>query len=330
LDDASIPDGVLDSTRVAILANANRVDRAVAARDTEQIVGTAKDLVECISKVVIETLGGTYGSDEGLPKLAREELDALKAHPSGFQGRRSLQEFTQAVAKVPSAVAELRNHDGTGHGRPSPTDLHEETATFVYEVAVAWSRWMLAALGYVLAGMSELEEAVRAIEKGQVFHRDELQASLDELRLDQLEPEQQRRLGVALGRRWATGTFLVGLDVVEPFLAGEEQFPEPFAVGLIEGSFIDTNGYIRSNADCANDAASVADHLGAAGAEALSELADKMESAQFSYAFEEDEHQPVVEELRKAAGTTASDHAREALNRMAERIDTLSAEDSED
>lgn len=320
LDANSLPNGVSDSARTAILDHAARVDRAAEAGDVEQIIGTAKDLVECITKVVIETLGGTYGSGEDLPKLAKEALSALKAHPSGFQGRRPLQEFTRALAKVPAAVAELRNHDGTGHGRTQPTDLHEDTAAFVQHVAVAWSRWVLAALGRVLAGMSELDEAIHAIELGgAAFRRGELRSFLDELHLDQLEPEQQRRLGVAVGRRWAGGTFMVRLDVIEPFLAGES-LPEPFVVGLIEGSFIDTNGYIRTNGGCAFDAAEVAVHLGELGADSMTELADKMESAEFSYAFQDQDYEPIAEPLRSVAETTTNDRLRQALLRMAERI----------
>ncbi len=320
LDAEAVPNGVGDSARTTILDHAARVDRAAEAGDVEQIIGTAKDLVECITKVVIETLGGTYGSGEDLPKLAKEALSALKAHPSGFQGRRPLQEFTRALAKVPAAVAELRNHDGTGHGRTEPTDLHEDTAAFVQQVAVAWSRWVLAAFGRVLAGMSVLTEAADIIESGAAFRRGELRSFLDELHLDQLEPEQQRRLGVAVGRRWAGGTFMVRLDVVEPFLAGES-FPEAFAVGLIEGSFIDTNGYIRTNGRCAFDAAVVAVHLGEVGEDTLTELADKMESAEFSYAFQDQEYWPIAEPLRSVAGTTTNDRLRQALLRMAVRID---------
>jgi len=330
LDAESIPNGVSDGAQTAIVNHAQRVDRAIAAGDVEQIIGAAKDLVECVTKVVIETLGGTYGSDEDLPKLARQALFALKAHPSGFQGRRPLQEFAQALAKVPAAVAELRNHDGTGHGRTQPTDLHEDTAAFVQQVAVAWSRWMLAALGRVLAGMSELDEAVRDIEWDAAFRRGELRSFLDELHLDQLESEQQRRLGVAVGRRWASGTFMVRLDVIEPFVAGESSFPESFAVGLIEGSFIDTNGYIRTNGRCANDAAVVAAYLGEVGADTLTDLAEKMESAEFSYAFDDEEYWPVVEALRRIAGTAANDRLREALLRMAERIDVDTADEYEE
>jgi hypothetical protein len=329
LDADSIPNGVSDGARTAIVNHVHRVNRAVAAGDVEQIIGAAKDLVECVTKVAIETLGGTYGSNEKLPKLAQQALSALKSHPSGFQGRRPLQEFTQALAKVPAAVAELRNHDGTGHGRTQPTDLHEDTAAFVQQVAVAWSRWVLAALGRVLTGMSELDEAIRAIEWDVAFRRGELRSFLDELHLDQLESEQQRRLGVAVGRRWASGTFMVRLDVIEPFVAGES-FPEPFAVGLIEGSFIDTNGYIRTNGQCAHDAAVVAAYLGEVGADTLTELAEKMESAEFSYAFEDEEYWLIVEALRRIAGTTANDRLRQALLRMAERIDVDTADEYEE
>jgi hypothetical protein len=188
---------------------------------------------------------------------------------------------------------------------------------------------MLAALGRVLAGMSELDEAIRAIEWAVAFRRGELRSFLDELHLDHLESEQQRRLGVAVGRRWASGTFMVRLDVIEPFVAGESSLPQSFAVGLIEGSFIDTNGYIRTNERCAYDAAVVAAYLGEVGADTLTELADKMESAEFSYNFDEEEYWPIAESLRRIAGGTANDRLRQALLRMAERIDVDTTDEYE-
>lgn len=126
LDYAAIPNGVTNQARTAILNDAARVYRAVAANDVEQVIGTAKDLVECVSKVVIQTLGGTYGSDESVSRLARQALAALKVHPDGFQGRPPLQEFAKTLAKLPLAVAELPtswntpNVDASGWSRTTP------------------------------------------------------------------------------------------------------------------------------------------------------------------------------------------------------------------
>lgn len=75
------------------------------------------------------------------------------------------------------------------------------------------------------------------------------------------------------------------MDVVEPVVEGEETFPEPFAVGLIEGLFIDGNGYIRSSDGAASDAATIADRLGTQGDEALVRLAETAEQADLAYAF---------------------------------------------
>jgi hypothetical protein len=326
LDDAAIPDAVTGQARSAVLASAERIDRAMAASDVEQVIGGAKDLVECVSKIVIEAVGGTYASRDSLPRLAKEALTALKAHPAGFQARTPMHQLTAALTQVPSAVADLRNHDGTGHGRSSPTDLHPTSAEFAGHVALAWSKWVLAALARTLAGMAEVHDAIRRIETigpDRSFQRGELRQLLLDLHLTELAPEQQRRLGTAVGRRSILGTTVANIDVVDPLAAGDEVFPEPFGLGVIEGLFIDRNGYLRSIDDAAANAAAIAERLGAQGEETLTGLAERVEQADLAYAFTEDESHRVVTELRQVAEHASSEHARVALDRMASRIETL-------
>ncbi len=304
LDDAAIPDAVTGQARSAVLASAERVDRAIAAGDAEQVIGSAKDLVECAAKIVIEAVGGTYASRDSLGRLGKEALIALNAHPSSFQARTPIHQLTAALTQVPSAVADLRNHDGTGHGRSSPTDLHPASAEFVGHVALAWSKWVLAALARTLAGMAEVHDAIQ-------------------------RPEQQRRLGAAVGRRSILGTAVANIDVVNPLATGEEIFPEGFSLGVIEGMFIDRNGYLRSIDAAAANAAAIAERLGAQGEETLAGLAERVEQADLAYAFTEDDCQRAVDELRQVAEHASSERARTALNRVASRIETLSGQSAQ-
>ncbi len=332
LDDAAIPDAVTGQARSAVLASAERVDRAIAAGDAEQVIGSAKDLVECAAKIVIEAVGGTYASRDSLGRLGKEALIALNAHPSSFQARTPIHQLTAALTQVPSAVADLRNHDGTGHGRSSPTDLHPASAEFVGHVALAWSKWVLAALARTLAGMAEVHDAIQrieTIEPDRSFQRGELRQLLLDLHLAELPPEQQRRLGAAVGRRSILGTAVANIDVVNPLATGEEIFPEGFSLGVIEGMFIDRNGYLRSIDAAAANAAAIAERLGAQGEETLAGLAERVEQADLAYAFTEDDCQRAVDELRQVAEHASSERARTALNRVASRIETLSGQSAQ-
>jgi hypothetical protein len=304
---------------------AQRVERAFQARDIDQIIGSAKDLIECVAKVVVQSLGGSFANNANLPGLGAQALQMLGVHPQCFQDRDPLRILAKALAPVPGALGSLRNHEGTGHGRPVLSDLAEANAVFVGEIAAAWSRLVLAALGRVLAGMEAVQATAQAIEDlGHVLYRGDLRRDLDALQLSQLEPLQQHQLGVAVGRRSAAGTRIANLDVIEPLAQGIEQFPEPFAAGVIEGLFIDRNGYIRTHEGGALFAAAIAQQLGVVGADVLTEICTRMDDTDLSYGFDPEIQATVIEELRGAAEAASSPQIEEALRRMGVRIEALS------
>jgi hypothetical protein len=331
LDEADIPDAVSGPARSAVLANADRVNRALEVGDVEQVVGTAKDLVESVTKVVLQALGTTFGSGETLPRLGRRALQGLGAHPQSFEDRPPLRNLANALVQVPDAISTLRNRDGTGHGRPFLSDLSIANAEFTGHVALAWSRWVLAALGRVLAGMAAVDEAARRIEdRWEPFPRGSMRTVLGELRLPELEPIQQHRLGLAVGRRSVKGTWVADLDIVEPLAAGEEPYPSHFAVGVIEGFFIDVNGYIRCRVGGAQLAVEITRRLGAEGPDVLVGIAERLEGSELAYAFDDDQVQrAVIAELRELADKGSDESVQEALRRMAVRIETLSAASSQ-
>jgi hypothetical protein len=204
------------------------------------------------------------------------------------------------------------------------TDLHPATAEFVHHVASAWSVWLLAALDHHLQGLAQFSENVWAIEQGEPFRQGELRRYLlDGLQLVGLQPDQQRRLGAAVGRRWVRGTVVAGTDAVDPLAAGDEGYPSSFAAGVIEGLFIDTNGYVRSKVDAGSRAAAIAGRADVEGAETLTAIADTIETSELAYAFGTDDQRAVIRELREAANQDDNAQISEPLQRIAAFIEGL-------
>lgn len=324
LDSAAIPSGISDDARSAVAEYVERLERAAAAGDLAQVIGTAKDLVECAAKVVLQARGVLYGSRDDVGSLANRALATLGAHPSLYQDRPPVRQLAQTIAAIPPLVTQLRNSDGTGHGRPFVTDLHPATAEFVRHVATAWSTWLLAALDHHLQGLAQFSENVWAIEQGEPFRRGELRRYLlDGLRLVALQADQQRRLGAAVGHRWVRGTVVADSDAVEPLAAGDAGYPSPFATGVIEGLFIDSNGYVRSTAGAGQRVAAIAGRLGLEGAETLVRVAETIEAAELAYAFSDDDREAIIKELREAASQETTASISEPLQRIAASIEAL-------
>ncbi|MBS0948474.1 abortive infection family protein [Levilactobacillus brevis] len=92
--------------------------------DSAGSIGTSKDLLESVMKMILESLDVSYTSSNGktdnIPTLWRKVQENLKLHPSqmrddaiGKNAKRILAAMTQLVL----GMDELRNQFGTGHGR---------------------------------------------------------------------------------------------------------------------------------------------------------------------------------------------------------------------
>jgi hypothetical protein len=224
-----------------------RVERALEARDVEATVGAAKDLVESAAKVVIDSLGGTYGSTTDLNQLASKALDAVALHPRGMQDRPALRRVSQAFVSAVTGVTELRNTDGTGHGRARSSDLEWRHAALVRDAAQAWTSWVLTTASQLLGDRAAVDQAVNDVRR-QVFHSGDLPNFLMQLSLEGHSVADQRRLGIAVARRWTVGeTFLAHDDVVHPVAKGQTSYPEGFREGLVEGLLLDYDGYLHTS-----------------------------------------------------------------------------------
>ncbi|MBB5474701.1 abortive infection family protein [Cellulomonas hominis] len=115
--------------------------------DPALLIGTAKDLLESVAKFVLEETGMGVPSSMGFDALwhiARERLGVLpervdKTLP-GFAEIRAIHQSSWTIAKN---VNDLRNLQGTGHGRTLPTGVSEDLALLVVREACSVAEYML-------------------------------------------------------------------------------------------------------------------------------------------------------------------------------------------
>lgn len=115
--------------------------------DPGALLGTAKDLVEAISKFVLEERfmmpPRTLSFDEVL-HLALDQLGLLPTLVDATRpGEKQLRAIYQSAKTVASTVNELRNLQGAGHGRTLPTGVSPETGPYVIREAAHVAELML-------------------------------------------------------------------------------------------------------------------------------------------------------------------------------------------
>jgi hypothetical protein len=312
------------SAREAIAGARARIDRAAVAADLEGIIGASKDLVETVAKVVLDVLGQSYGSDTPVQKLASVSMKALGI----AEERPALHRLGGSMANAAGAIGELRNSDGTGHGRSAPSTINARHAEFARAAASAWCTWMLALAEDRLADTSRFNTALVEIGGDRVFRRGALKGYLDELELDAAPVEVQRKLGLAVARRWTVNsTFMPRLDVIDPLAEGAEDFPLAFQEGLIEGLLLDKDGRVRMDADDVRKAIEIAMRMRARVRQAtLVQLADHVDEASPAPSFDHDAQVSIATLFRELALENRARDPGHALSRIAVRLETLAAE----
>jgi|CXWL01.1.fsa_nt_gi hypothetical protein len=94
--------------------------KANVESDPELVIGTAKEFVETISKTILEKLNISFEADTAIHKLVRlvvETLNPLKLKENDTQMLELQRKFSGAITTVVISLAELRNTQGTGHGK---------------------------------------------------------------------------------------------------------------------------------------------------------------------------------------------------------------------
>ncbi len=153
-DDGTLsPIGVIDlqtGGRQSLEEQLDRLRRAT--EDPGQLLGSAKDLLEAVAKFVLQELGHEAPGDfNQLWYLARERLGV---HPSQVvgdsPGAAQVRKILGATWTIAEQVNELRNLQGTGHGRTLPTGVSADMALLVVREACSIAQLMLGALDRAL------------------------------------------------------------------------------------------------------------------------------------------------------------------------------------
>lgn len=112
---------VLDELAGRALTKAlrNYVRRAKrGADDAALLAGTSKDLVEATAKHVLAERYGQVGAVQNFPTLLGQAFVAVGLAHEFRTGNRPHQRVEAALYELACAVNQLRNREGTGHGRP--------------------------------------------------------------------------------------------------------------------------------------------------------------------------------------------------------------------
>lgn len=225
----------------SIQVEAERLARSLQADDDVQVLGDAKCLVEAVAKVTLEINGTPAGPRDGLQKLVSGAHETLRTQPGpeltheNPYGMVALQ-----ASKMAANLAEIRNTHGGGHGRARQPNLRDEMVDLALDGAFTWTRWVLRRLGLFAEGRpTQLIEAL--IVDRAIFSGGELRRRLQAANLSQLEEHHQRAVGVAVGQRSATGTFVVTGDGVSPAMSSTDldEWPEQYRIGLAYGVLFD-------------------------------------------------------------------------------------------
>lgn len=121
--------------------------------DPALLIGTAKDMLEAVAKFVLEETGIPVPSSipfDQLWHIARERLGVLpeRVDPS-LPGYKAIQAIHQSSWTIARNVNDLRNLQGTGHGRTLPTGVSEDLAMLVVREACSVAEYMLRLLDRV-------------------------------------------------------------------------------------------------------------------------------------------------------------------------------------
>lgn len=315
------PAGLEDVTWAAIEAHTRRLDRARRDDDLPLVIGTAKELVETIAKVVLDAHGQTVASNADLNAVltsVHKVLDRLPAR--GAASDPPIRDIVQGAKTIIAQLPELRNRFGTGHGRVVSPQVDQELVLLVLDAAGLWSRWVLRRLDQTLASLPR--SLVTMLHEG-IFSRGVLRSRLQALDLPSLDEADQRLVGVAVAQRAMGGTFLVHDEGVDDCAAQPDlnKWPAGYRAGMVEGLLLDREGYVDVKVWGPTAVAMIlAPHPEAETV--LLDLSAKINEASWTtrFASNASERQQIVQAMRDAVPVLPAEPARQAWQQIIQRF----------
>jgi hypothetical protein len=305
-----------------------RLRRAARDQDRPLMIGTAKELVEATARVVLHARGETVASGEDYQRVVNRAHAALERQPGPeLAADLTISSIATATKKIATQLRDLRNRYGTGHGRAIAPQVAEELVLVSADAAMLWCRWALRRLEHLIAGAPST--LARDLD-GAIFRTGELAARLTAANLPELDLPEQHLLGVAVAHRAMRDTRLVMWEGVEACAATPETdtWPAGYRAGLVEGLFLDREGYVDANSWGVRQAAVVlASHPDADGV--MRELAEKICQASWSYRFASsaETRGAVLKVMRDMVAVLPTGASRQSWKEIADRFSAETAEE---
>lgn len=134
--------------RPAIEDQLKRLRRATD--DPALLIGTAKEMLESTAKYVLDAFSWQYSARTSFDELWHHARDRLGIHPKdidvGEPGGEQVREILESSWRIARMCNELRNDEGTGHGRTLPTAVTPATALLVVRETCSVVQMVLAEL----------------------------------------------------------------------------------------------------------------------------------------------------------------------------------------
>ena len=93
--------------------------------DPAAAIGSCKELIESLCKIILAQSGVDFGAGEDMPSLYRKVANLLKLSvesvPTSAQGSASAHKILRTLVTTVQSLGELRNELGLGHGREVPS-----------------------------------------------------------------------------------------------------------------------------------------------------------------------------------------------------------------
>jgi hypothetical protein len=131
--------------RPALEEQINRLRRN--EEDPGALLGTAKDTIESACKLVLEDNHRCPGANASFSAILAQTFEVLDMKAGGVDteqpGGKSLRTIYSSSQKIAGEINNLRNAQGSGHGRTLPTGVSVEAARYVVKQAILLTELIL-------------------------------------------------------------------------------------------------------------------------------------------------------------------------------------------
>ncbi len=116
-------------------------------KDPAAAIGSCKELLESLCKIILERSSVDYPPSEDLPALYRRVADLLRLKadsvPTSARGSETAQKILRTLSTTVQSLAELRNELGLGHGRSRPSPALRRHARLALNSTVTVAEFLL-------------------------------------------------------------------------------------------------------------------------------------------------------------------------------------------